>query len=363
MATEQGDGHRVFPGTRVGDVSPALSSRNEFLDLVKGYLIFLVVYGHAIQFGGYEVGVVGGNAAYYADPVYRGIYSFHMALFIGVSGYFAWGAVHKRSFFEFNRNRFCQIVVPMLAWSVLYHGARLCRELVKTRDLASVKSFPVLELGLEFWFLWAVFIGGLLVSAGRTTGRAGIVFYIAAFCGLVFISGNEVMTMTAFTFPFFVLGYLVYGNKWKLRKPRLVFGISIVVSAIAWWIWEPATYVYESGMKPDGNLVNLLIRYSAGISGSMVFLGVIWQISKKYQPRLVKQWGKESLAIYIIQTYIFIPMIGLDHPLRHWKYFNVTVAPLLAFLICCLCVVVAAALRRSGWLAFLFLGVPRKKRA
>ena len=61
------------------------NKRNESLDILKGILVLLVVWGHAIQFGfGFEY-----VEKYYCfdDNIYKLIYSFHMPLFMAISGY------------------------------------------------------------------------------------------------------------------------------------------------------------------------------------------------------------------------------------------------------------------------------------
>ena len=53
--------------------------RNELLDLLKGFAILLVVLGHAVQ---YNL-----TKTFDSHPIFRVIYSFHMPLFMFISGY------------------------------------------------------------------------------------------------------------------------------------------------------------------------------------------------------------------------------------------------------------------------------------
>lgn len=55
-----------------------MSERNVLLDVLKGFAIFLVVMGHAIQYN---------QVDFDTNPVFRFIYSFHMPLFMFVSGF------------------------------------------------------------------------------------------------------------------------------------------------------------------------------------------------------------------------------------------------------------------------------------
>ena len=66
--------------------------RNEFFDYLKGFLIFLVVWGYCVQYLGF------GSKEFFWDPVFKLIYMFNMPLFMAVGGFIAWESIRKRSF-------------------------------------------------------------------------------------------------------------------------------------------------------------------------------------------------------------------------------------------------------------------------
>ena len=56
-------------------------------DILRGFAILMVVYGHYIQEGnGYDFST---DMSYFDDKIYQFIYSFHMPLFALIAGYFA----------------------------------------------------------------------------------------------------------------------------------------------------------------------------------------------------------------------------------------------------------------------------------
>ena len=57
-----------------------MRERNRMLDSLKGFAIFLVVLGHVIQ-------TVFAPDSYDSNVIFKIIYSFHMPLFIFISGY------------------------------------------------------------------------------------------------------------------------------------------------------------------------------------------------------------------------------------------------------------------------------------
>lgn len=61
-------------------------SRDPFWDAAKGVAIVLVAFGHAIQYGSGRDFLWG--SLYFNQRVFQFIYSFHMPLFMLISGYF-----------------------------------------------------------------------------------------------------------------------------------------------------------------------------------------------------------------------------------------------------------------------------------
>lgn len=58
-----------------------IDNRNLFIDALRGISIFLVLWGHSIQY------FSAGEINYFNNFVFRFIYSFHMPLFFLISGY------------------------------------------------------------------------------------------------------------------------------------------------------------------------------------------------------------------------------------------------------------------------------------
>lgn len=56
--------------------------RNEKLDNLKGIAIFLVVWGHSLQY------LNNGEFDFFENSLFQVIYSFHMPLFMVISGFF-----------------------------------------------------------------------------------------------------------------------------------------------------------------------------------------------------------------------------------------------------------------------------------
>ena len=93
-----------------------MKKRNIFLDIVKGLAIFLMVFGHCIQ-NGSGVDVLN-NGMFWNFSVFQFIYSFHMPLFMIVSGYFVFFSQEKYDLILIVKNRLKRIFIPLLLFSV-----------------------------------------------------------------------------------------------------------------------------------------------------------------------------------------------------------------------------------------------------
>ena len=81
--------------------------RIKSLDFLKGIAIFLVFVGHAI---------CRCHADAYDDMLFNYIYSFHMPLFMFISGYFSFKLVNN---WNDIKKKFYQLIVPIIAYSII----------------------------------------------------------------------------------------------------------------------------------------------------------------------------------------------------------------------------------------------------
>ena len=102
-----------------------MKKRNEFLDIIKGITIFLVILGHCIENG---VGIKFiEKKIFLNDFVYKFIYSFHMPLFALISGYFLYFSIEKYN--------------------------------MKTGIIKKIKHLlpPIIVFGIYRYFIWKIF--------------------------------------------------------------------------------------------------------------------------------------------------------------------------------------------------------------
>lgn len=95
----------------------ANGGRSLTIDFLKAIAIILVVVGHCIQYGFGHDYIAG--KAYFDNTLFKVIYSFHMPLFMLISGYLFAFSVEKGTWKTTVTKKVKSILIPLLIWSLL----------------------------------------------------------------------------------------------------------------------------------------------------------------------------------------------------------------------------------------------------
>jgi fucose 4-O-acetylase-like acetyltransferase len=221
-------------GAQKQRLEAGIRQRDPRADALKGFAILLVVVGHAIQ-DPYHYGLS-------HNLVFRFIYSFHMPLFMFVSGYVA-ALSTKPADIRFIWNKAIRLVLPFLAW----HAARYVI-FARYHDYGFVSYWHHLLLAPDhdhgLWFLWVLFLCFcLLVPALRLERYWGTAALALALVFSQFLPTRFAgLAMLKWFFPFFIAGYIL---------KRHLFRIS--------WLWSlplaaafiPLAAIWERRDVPD----------------------------------------------------------------------------------------------------------------
>ena len=277
-------------------------------DNLKAILIFLVVFGHFLEL------VEGHNLLYLT------IYSFHMPLFLFVSGYFA----------HFNKKSiWIKLIFPYVVFQILY-------TIFEVYILGNEKL--TLTFILPRWIMWYLFalIGYYLLIPFFDTDceKKQIVIIVSMVCFSILIGydrriGYDFSAARICTFmPFFFSGY--YLSKKKLdciyRKTRLnmryMIGLSISIFLIAaivmvlgmGFISQSMLYGSNSFEAAEYNAqIKLLILLFAGI---WIVVGVVFMPNIKIP--ILSTIGRFTMPIYLLHGFI-IKIIGKYYSQRAEK--------------------------------------------
>jgi fucose 4-O-acetylase-like acetyltransferase len=304
--------------------------RNTLADSLKGGAILLVVVGHVIQV------IHGSTVKCLENELYIAIYSFHMPIFVLVSGYFASKSLECRNFQAFCWRRAQRLLVPFFTWAVILyfqhklHDGEYLKALMS--PLAAYKSIIAPIHGL--WFLWALFWVSVIAAAFSISRRNTIVVGLLV-CGVSFAIGNDQyfgLRFILWLLPFFVLGYWVKRLRLSIKPWKIP--VAIILFGSAWVMLLPyysnRHFIYTTGMIDRGvgiDFVGLAYRYVLAFLGCGTFWGVMGIVDRYggVLGRFFVYLGGRSIQIYAIH-FFFIPycLIGANGGVSMFRVFIAT---------------------------------------
>lgn len=286
-------------------------NRNNFLDFVKGFLIILVVIGHAVQYAVYQ------DSEFWFDPLFKSIYMFHMPLFMAISGYLAQHGIKSTPFNSFIGAKIIAYVVPIFIWATLFQLALAF--FINDVSFVSLPFAIVNQAVYSLWFLWALFFGLALTSIANSFGRNEPIILIVGFFLLLAVPDVANLHLIKYTFPYFLIGYYAGGCQFDSLIPlylRIITLISGICACICFYFWDKDTYIYVSGMTLSYlNIYNIGLRYVAGIVVSIFAICILFYFHRIIHNRfreLIVAAGQGSIYIYILQSYMYMVIFRIS---------------------------------------------------
>lgn len=283
--------------------------RDYYFDNIKFVLIMLVVIGHTYRPLIDESSIL--------KAIYLAIYSFHMPLFILVSGYFAKGYNREGQ----NRKLISSILVPYLIFQILYS---IYDHLVYGTDSLEIS---ILDPYWIMWFLFSLFLWRLMMLPLFVNLKYPLVTALILSIAVGYIDeadGFLSLSRTIAFFPFFLLGFYLRRDHFKvLFSPwKRVIGWAgcILLVPLMYWLeflspfdlsfrrWLYFTDPYESLGHPEWSAG--LIRVGFIILTLVVSAWVLAVIPRE------KTWfsamGSRSLTVYLLHGFFIKFYDALD---------------------------------------------------
>lgn len=281
--------------------------RIEYIDSLKFFAIFLVILGHVVQYGIHYKNRDG----YLDNPVWSFIYSFHMPLFIFISGFFASHAL-KYDILSLIKGKAINILLPSFVW--------ICTmEFLHKRLPTDITLFYN-----NYWYLNTLFVCILITYIiQKYYFKYRYVLYLLTYLLLCLTWGGYYVS---YLFPFYIFGD-IFNRKMGLlfRRKNLFLFSSLFMSIILYIVgkWNGHYTFYESNnvlfYGSSLNTVGILIMlYRLFLSMSIVlFIFTLFSIvgNKVSRLSLVRNIGKETLGIYLISVYLckHLPLPDTDN--------------------------------------------------
>lgn len=276
------------------------ANKSKHYDIIKVFTTILVVVAHATRMYTEKGVVTPINGSTVLSDITYYIYSFHMPLYICVSGMVYGYCVENLGKYsdkwKFIKNKAVRLLVPYFAFGFLYVAPVMV--VLGFTDESYVRyCLNGIILGTNSRHLWFVlvlfFIFVICILARKIMKNVNPVFIILVLLMMSYMSlkaSNLLMINNLlYYFIYFYIGYIVnrHYDKVRLLKNPVVFIMLFVIVLFTW--------------KCD----DWAIKVVKAICGSGMILGIVQHISTKIcDTRLYKGIKRNSYGIYL-----FHPMI------------------------------------------------------
>lgn len=285
------------------------------------------------------------------------IYSFHMPLFMLLSGFFVSSKSEDIPIINIVTKKAKQLLLPSItctAICLLYLW--LVREHVNIR----------VEIIGNSWFLKTLFVYYILFCVLRKTGL-NIWLLMPLSCGVLFILPHASSLQANLLFPYFWGGYLI--KRYKLLE-KLTFSWSYAILSLLLFAglytlqryWNIPNYVEINIITLQSQWYLILIRYCVAFAGSIatiLTISIIYKSIKKY-PITTKcaRYGKWTLGIYILQT---ILVVNVFPDAQAWNVesewlLDFVIVPLLSIAFLIVCIYLIHLISKNKTLDLIFFG-------
>ena len=276
--------------------------RLDWIDFAKGIGIILVLIGHS---------------NFIPREMLCYIYSFHMPLFLFLSGFLF---KYKSNLKDFLKKKISTTLIPYLSFFALLLISIGIKNFVIFNKIITIKTainILVLKPGFVYsiWFLISLLFVEIIFNfiLKVTNEKRIFVAIITVFC--VFFSyvyftyiNNILFLQFQFIFsllPFFSLGYLIKNSKYLKCFSNFYFILFNLISSMYLFLVK-ITYFIDYTSITSNVYGNILLFYLLAITSIFYIVGICQNV--KYN-KLINYIGKNSLVYFALQqTLITIPL-------------------------------------------------------
>ena len=341
----------------------SVGKRIAYIDFLKAFAIATVLLGHSVE-------QLSGDA-FWDHPIWSFLYSFHMPLFMFVSGLFFKSSLRK-GFVEVLRVKIVQLGVPSVTAFLL---GLMIMKVVGVTSIADLCEASFAGFMNSVWFLKCLFICIVIMWPTVKLLRNDVLSAIVASVAALLVPGCDIVNLN-FMLPCFCLGFLCGTRKEFLGRHRRTLGILAVVAFLTllpFWggrltVYMVPTHVLSfSPFSFDfSNLGLSVYRLAIGFAGTLVFYlaapAVHRLIAGGRFDAFCGTVGGATLGIYVVQTFLLEILVhSLSICLPVWQ--SCLAAPVLAVVELFVCLGVVRLFRRFKLTRLLFLGERIQARA
>lgn len=311
------------------------TNRVEKWDILRFFLIFLVVLGHICD------GYIGDTPKVRA--LFFVIYAFHMPLFIFISGLFSKRNVEEKRYYK------------IFSYLLLFFLTEVVICICKTVFLKSPSFSLLSESGLA-WYGFAIFMQELITVALRNFSKKYV--FIASVVLACFVGFDESvsdwMTLSRIIvfYPFFFAGYCISREKIEqlCKDIRIKIGsaaVLVVFCVCVFWKIEAVYWLRPliTGRNPFQTLGGYcvygpVLRLFYYVFVFVICFAVMAVIPERIGKGRIAKWGSRSMQVYVLHyafLFVLYGKLGIEQWMANLPMISRLYIFPLAFLIVVIC--------------------------
>lgn len=321
-----------------------MKQRIEWLDVMKGIAIILVILGHILN-----------NMNLFLHPVNQWLHLFHMPFFFILSGFLA-TKTSSKGLVENIKNKFISLIIPFITGGFFF-----------SLTMSSLNNYIFDLHHCGYWFLFSLFTCWIIFLPLSTITHPFHNIIKIAILLIPFFVGNLLMAhlpesiSNSLSFPlsfayyrFFILGYIIgiiYENQ-KLRKRIKIFFPSGSIFATTFIIFFFSTLSILTNPYSI-NIIPITIWQTI----LCVSLFSILYYSESFIPkkffRILCTIGQNSLALYVFHFY-FVYQFPITHSTNISPGFQTLIGLILTIITIIATMGLISPIKKNTILAFLY---------
>jgi len=212
------------------------NQRNIILDVLKGFAIYGVVIGHCDLFL---------LPSFTKDGfIYRFMYSFHMPLFMLLSGYLSLSIV-KKTIVETIDQKFKRLIVPSITWTLLSY-------FILSENITSILN--------EYWYLKCLFVCSVSYSICYNLIHKFYLSHIILFLFLLLVPFSSLWNCV-YMYPFFAFGMIMRKHELLEKFNKQLWKNKIFITVIFVSAYLILFLEWNGCMSHDNSRFKLLYVY------------------------------------------------------------------------------------------------------
>jgi len=277
--------------------------RLKFLDIAKGLAIIMVVVGHFFP----------SSSPHWYVLMRQVIYSFHMPLFLFISGFVYMYTWKEQSYGSFLFSKVKRIVIPYFVVSLLFIFIKFIPQFfgIYVKNPVTLMSFVRIfyypEAAVSFWYLWALWWFYMItpLMKSRWVRVVALVAAVAVSYIPLEVTGVFALDKVKEMYGYFMLG--VVAADWREMLAPLKYMRSWVIYAL----WGLLVYVWL--------LHDIHMGFLLAVSGTSVVLRLaadMVPIIEKGRCRWLESVSASSYMIYLLHPVFLAAVMAVLHEVR-----------------------------------------------